>query len=665
MKKRSFPIVTAEVVRRKSCPRFLSILFVGVIVSYFSALANAYPGGISGYSGKSGSTCTMCHSNGAAPAITWTGPSSVNSGSTANFTLTVGGGGNGGLDVASTAGTFTAGAGTQVLSGEITQTSATSTHSWTFSWTAPTVTTNTVATIYGAAIDGSSGGTGTTMQTITVTAPAPAPSSLGMSPTSLAFSYTQGGTAPAAKTLSVSSSGTALSYTVAASGGTWLMATGSGTTPGNVSVSVNPAGLNAGTYNASVTVTSATASNSPQTVPVTLTVAAATPAPSPTLMISPTSLAFSYTQGGTAPAAKTLSVSSSGTALTYTVSMSGGSWLTAKGGGTTPGSVSAAVNPTGLNAGTYNGSVVITSTTASNSPKTIPVTLTVTSTTPAPPPPPPSGGTLTVSTSRLVFFADGSQTPSAKTISVNSTGSPITFTAAVYGGSWVSLNSSGGTTPGAVSVSAYATGLPAGTYSCVLQIKGGSSTKNVEIVLVVGTSQSGGGGDDERSGAQVRPFTFDPGALGTSSASWQNGAGALRSSYDPSNQGLVLTKRLAAPSTAIAGAIVKGAAGSRISTLGFDVRTDSECSRQAPQFVVITADNVVHTAGCTNGSSQMLSVPGWKRVTFNTGNRAQVTPAIQPGTTVKTVALVMDHVVGSGFAVLDNINLNGLYIGKR
>lgn len=270
-----------------------------------------------------------------------------------------------------------------------------------------------------------------------------------------------------------------------------------------------------------------------------------------------------------------------------------------------------------------------------------------------------------MSTSRLVFYADGTDSPSAKTISVGSTGSPITFTAAVYGGSWASVSSSGGTTSKTLNVSAFATGLPAGTYSCVLQIKGGSSVKSVAIVLVVGTSQSGGGGDDGREGAQVRPFTFDPGAVGTTSAGWQNGAGALRSSVDPGNQGLVLTKRPSAPTTAIAGAIVKGAAGSRISTLGFDVRTDSECSAQAPQFVVTTSDNVVHTAGCTNGSSQMLSVPGWKRVTFNTGSRAQVTPPIQPGMTVKTVALVMDHIAGNGLAVLDNINLNGLYIGKQ
>jgi hypothetical protein len=567
VKKRSFPVVTAEVVRRKSCPRFLFIFFVGVIVSYFSAPANAFPGGESGYSGKNGSTCTGCHSNGPAPAITWMGPTSVNSGTTANFTLTVGPGGNGGLDVASTAGMFIAGAGTKVLNGEITQSASTSTHSWTFSWTAPTVTTNTAVTMYGAAVNGAGGGTGTTTQNITVVAAAPPPP----------------------------------------------------------------------------------------------------PPPPPqgsALSVSPSMLAFSYTQGGTSPTAQSLSVSSTGTALNYTVSASGGTWLAAKGGGTTTGNVSVTVNPAGLKTGIYNGSVMISSTTASNSPRTIPVMLTVTSTTP-PPQPPPGSGSLTVSTSRLVFFADGSQTPSAKTISVHSTGSPMAFTAAVYGGSWVSLNSSGGTTPGAVSVSAYATGLPAGTYSCVLQIKGGNSIKNVEIVLVVGTSQSSGEGDDEPTGAQVRPFTFDPGALGTSRASWQNGAGALRSSYDPNNQGLVLTKRLSAPTTAIAGAIVKGAAGSRISTLGFDVRTDSECSRQAPQFVVITADNVVHTAGCTNGSSQMLSVPGWKRVTFSTGNRAQVTPAIQPGMTVKTVALVMDHVVRNGFAVLDNINLNGLYIGKQ
>jgi hypothetical protein len=344
----------------------------------------------------------------------------------------------------------------------------------------------------------------------------------------------------------------------------------------------------------------------------------------------------------------------------------------AKGGGSTPGNVSVTANAAGLNAGIYSGFVIITSATASNSPQKIPVKLTVTSTTPPPqpppqppPPPPPGTGALTVSASRLVFYADGTQSPSAKTISVGSTGSPMAYTAAVYGGEWVSLNSSGGTTPGKVSVSAYATGLPTGTYSCVLQIKGGNSVKNIEIVLVVGTSQTSGGGDDEKEGAQVRPFSFDPGARGTASAAWQNGAGALQSKYDPGNQGLVLMKRRSAPETALAGAIVKGAAGSRISTLGFDVRTDSECSAQAPQFVVITSDNVVHTAGCTNGSSQTLSVGGWKRVTFNTANRAQVTPAIPPGMTVKTVVLAMDQVARNGFAVLDNINLNGLYIGKQ
>jgi hypothetical protein len=46
--------------------------------------------------------------------------------------------------------------------------------------------------------------------------------------------------------------------------------------------------------------------------------------------------------------------------------------------GTTPGSVSVSINTTGLTAGTYTGSVTITSSGASNSPRIVSVTLTVT-----------------------------------------------------------------------------------------------------------------------------------------------------------------------------------------------------------------------------------------------------------------------------------------------
>ena len=101
------------------------------------------------------------------------------------------------------------------------------------------------------------------------------------------------------------------------------------------------------------------------------------------------------------------------------------------------------------------------------------------------------------------------------------------------------------------------------------------------------------------------------------------------------------------------------------SQIDFDMRTDSECSARAPQFVVITNDNVVHSAGCASGRARALTATGWKRVSFNPTDPSQITPPVKPGTTVKTVALVMDKIAGNGYAVLDNINLNGTFIGKQ
>src|SRR5258706_16370746 len=123
-------------------------------------------------------------------------PASVNSGATYALTLTAAGGsGSGGLDVASTAGTFTAGTGTKVLSGELVQSSGSSNHSWTFSWTAPTVTTNTTATLYGSAMDSYGGGTGTVVANTTVLATVTAPR-INLAPTSLTFNYQIGGVHP-------------------------------------------------------------------------------------------------------------------------------------------------------------------------------------------------------------------------------------------------------------------------------------------------------------------------------------------------------------------------------------------------------------------------------------------------------------------------------------
>src|SRR5450631_872133 len=617
----------------------LSGLLVMAVLS-LSAPANAYSGGISGFSGKNGPTCTQCHSTGTSPTVTLTGPTSVASGSTNSYTLTVTGTGNGGLDVAATAGTFTAGTGTQVMGGEITQSSPSSSHSWMFSWTAPTVTSTTTETVYAAAIDGKNGGTGTVIMNATVTASSNP--SITLSPTSLNFSYTIGGSTPGAQSIGVTSSGTALSYTIAAAGGSWLSASGGGNTPGNISASVNPANLTAGTYNGTVTVTASGASNSPQTVPVVLTVTSTSGA---TLQISPSFLDFNFTIGGSNPNAQSITVNSSGTALNFTAASSGGSWLSASGSGTTPGKFSASVNPAGLSAGTYKGTVTITSPGASNSPQTVPVILIVGSS---------SSGTIAVHPARLVFYAESGD-PAPQTITVNSSGSPLSFTTEAFGGSWVAVTPSGGTTPGHVSVSAYTAGLPPGTYSCVVQIKGGTSTRNVEVVLVLGGRQGTNNAED----SQLQPFMFDPGARNSVGAGLQSGAGiTTHGSTGKLSQSLKLTKDISGPPTALAGAMINGAAGSTISQLAYDLQAGSECSASAPQFVIVTNDNVVHHAGCSHGIVKNAATAGWKRVSFDPDDASQVTPAIPPGTVVQTVALVMDEVASNGTAVLANIALN-------
>ena len=204
--------------------------------------------------------------------------------------------------------------------------------------------------------------------TLTVTSP-----SLATSATSAAFTYTLGGTAPGALTVSVTSNGAALSYTVTKSASTWLNVTpATGTTPGNISISVTTTGLAAGTYSGSVTLTATGAGNSPLSVPVTLTVS------NPSLTTTPATLTFAYSiTTATLPTAQSVSITSNGTALAYTVTPSAAWLIAAPTSGNTTSSISVSINPTGLVAGTYTGTLSVAATGAANSPRTVTVTLTV------------------------------------------------------------------------------------------------------------------------------------------------------------------------------------------------------------------------------------------------------------------------------------------------
>lgn len=134
--------------------------FVLAIFGLLVGVAGARPGGINGYSGNpatnGGDICDACHSAGSTPTVTLSGPTSVATGSTQTYTLTVSGGQEvaGGLDVSVTDGSLAVSdPGTYLRQGEITHSEPRAVDgggsvSWTFNWTAPGQAAT--VTMYGA-----------------------------------------------------------------------------------------------------------------------------------------------------------------------------------------------------------------------------------------------------------------------------------------------------------------------------------------------------------------------------------------------------------------------------------------------------------------------------------------------------------------------------------
>lgn len=229
---------------------------------------------------------------------------------------------------------------------------------------------------YNAAVTLSTAGAATKTVPVTLTVSAtPVAPAIGFSPTSLSFTGTAGGVNPVAQTIAITNTGGGTLPWTASDNAAWLtVSPAAGTNSGAIIASVNLSGLAAGTYSAIVTLSASGAST--KTVPVALTVSAA--AVSATLGLSPSSLTFSGTVGGANPAGKPLTITNTGSStLTWTAS-DNAAWLTVSpASGTSSGTIAASVNLSGLTAGTYNAAITITATGATNSPRTIPVTLTL------------------------------------------------------------------------------------------------------------------------------------------------------------------------------------------------------------------------------------------------------------------------------------------------
>ena len=98
--------------------------------------------------------------------------------------------------------------------------------------------------------------------------------------------------------------------------------------------------------------------------------------PLPTIGYSPTSFSFTATQGGLNPSNQTLSITNTGGGTLNWSVIDNAAWLSlSPTNGTDTRTVTLSVNIAGLTAGTYNATIIIAATGATNSPVTIPVTL--------------------------------------------------------------------------------------------------------------------------------------------------------------------------------------------------------------------------------------------------------------------------------------------------
>jgi hypothetical protein len=198
--------------------------------------------------------------------------------------------------------------------------------------------------------------------------------------------------------------------------------------------------------------------------------------PNPGLVVSPTSLAFGYQQGGTLPPSQSLSVkSSNGATINFTDSTSGASWLSvSRTGGATPGSIGVSVTPGSLAAGSYTASVRVSSQVGS---VTVPVTLTIRSTGTVVPSITTQPASRTVSTGQTATFR------------VTATGTaPLSYQWRKNGAAISGANSSSYTTP------ATTTADNGSTFSVVVTNSAGSETSNSATLTVISTGGAGGSG---------------------------------------------------------------------------------------------------------------------------------------------------------------------------
>ncbi len=315
-------------------------------------------------------------------------------------------------------------------------------------------------------------------------------SPISSNPNSLSFVFAAGSTVATSQTVSLSSSNTSVTNftaTPTTDSGAWLSVNPiAGSLPGNLQVSVNPVGLNPGTFNAAVAV------NAPGTngitIPVLLTIQGV-----PALNVSPAQLSFGYQLGTAVPLAQTLTLSSStGVNVSFTataVPANCGNWIVlSQNSGATPSTLSVQANTSGLTAGTCTGQINISAPGASNTAISVPVSLLV-STLPL----------IQVPTTGPTFtYQIGGTPPAAQNVPVTSSTSGLNVAATAApdngGPSFLRVTPGTGTTPQSLTLTVDPTVLQTlgpGTYTETVTVAAsgaGNSPQSFVVTLTVSSN---------------------------------------------------------------------------------------------------------------------------------------------------------------------------------
>jgi hypothetical protein len=179
---------------------------------------------------------------------------------------------------------------------------------------------------------------------------------------------------------------------------------------------------------------------------------------------------------------------------------------------------------------------------------------------------------------------------------------------------------------------------------------------------------------------KVKPWIYDPDHLGDVASAWINKIGlpdpkdhgkdkdkgkGKKEDKGP-NQGLYLQKDADTSANEAAGASIDFQG--QLTELGFDIRNGSYCGAGAPRFNVYTANGAIYYFfGCQHGIHEPTpDEPGWTRVRFEATDAfpSDGTSFITDFSEIDVVGIDIVFDEGPGFAILDNIDINGTLVGN-